>query len=458
MQLPFDISDWKFWLIVVATLALLYFARPYLHRLLKSVFFGLSHILNRMALWLGHHGAVVYERYCETVGAHLADEYQDKLHAHELRLGTRVTKHDKEILRVIDKLETSSQEIEGSVEALGHINLPQTAVSAMRTSLSETVDAKSQARITAAVNQVKKSVSAEIQTVKPQLNVIRTHMKPMSQNVSKLKEYSQNLSQMSDRINKDFEIYEEAIHSEDRIAVAQKQSILIPWLISLIIMTIALTGVFLNFFLIERPMAEIVGDGLQIVGMSLPMAAALVVIFLEAVAGVVLMEAAGVTKLGFFHNLSDMGRRVMFWTAFAFLCAFSLFEALLAVQRESLIALDQATQAMALGLETEEGAESGGVSLTMIAQIVLAVLIPWLLAIAAVPFENVVKNFVFLVTLIWHQLLVFLAFLCKTLSTVAKSLGLFLLRLYDLIIFLPLAIEQMVRAIQGSKRQSGAAR
>ncbi|KCZ91812.1 hypothetical protein [Hyphomonas johnsonii] len=446
MTLPGDWSDWKTWAILIAVIILLYIARPHLQRTFRSLFMGLAYMLNRLALWFGTAAANMYAKYCETVAAHLADEYQDKLYSHEARLGARSNKHDREILHVVGKLETSSQEIEGSVETLKQINLPQTTLDAVRMSLAETVNAKSQARLTSAMNQVKRTVSAEIQTVRPDLQNIRSHLKPIGENVVKLKTYGQEFARLADRINSDFDVFEESIHSDDRVAVAQKQSILIPLLIALIVMFVALTGAFLNFFLIARPMAEIVGDGLQILGMPLPTAAALVVIFLEAVAGIVLMEAAGVTKLGFFLTIGVAGRRILFWAAFAFLCGFSFFEAILAMQRDSLIILDQQTQVMALGdLVVEEPA---GVSLIMIAQIMLAVVIPWLLAIAAIPLETVVKNSVFLLRIVGHVILVFLSNFFRLLSTVVKSVGLFLLRLYDLIIFLPLAIEQVVQTVR----------
>ena len=108
---------------------------------------------------------------------------------------------------------------------------------------------------------------------------------------------------------------------------------------------------------------------------------------------------------------------------------------------------------MALGEGAEATQDSSGVSLTMIAQMVLAVLIPWLLAIAAIPLETVIQNFVFILRLVLHQVMIFLAFIFATLATILKALGLFVLRVYDLLIFLPLVIEGMVRRVRRPARR-----
>ena len=84
----------------------------------------------------------------------------------------------------------------------------------------------------------------------------------------------QGRDQNADKVNKAFTEFEEIVKSEDRTKVASKASIVIPWLIAVLITGIALAGVFLNFFLIERPMSEIVGEGARIAGVGLPAFAA----------------------------------------------------------------------------------------------------------------------------------------------------------------------------------------
>lgn len=442
------VSDWRFWAILVAIIVLLYIARPYLHRVLRSIFMGSSQFLNKLALWCAGIGMRGYERYCETVAAHMTEEHEKKLRNHQTRITRKVERYDTEIIGIVDKLEVSSQSIDGSVASLREINLPETTLSAVQAAFDAEFEAKN--KVTKAVSDVKRALSAQVQIVRPMLTEIKANQKPIEQSVRELRETSNEFGRLADRVNKDMNDFKDMVSSPDRIAVAQKQSIIIPWLIALLVMTVALSGVFLNFFLIERPMAEIVGDGVQVAGLSLPAAAALVVIFLEAVSGIVLMDAAGLTSLTAISTTTGRTRKIMFWTAIGFLSVFSAFEAMLAIQREVIIVTEACVNAAAAGLDCVES--DSGLPLTMIAQILLAVLIPWLLAIAAIPLETLVQNSIFIIRIVLHQLMMLSSYLLKTLATVLKALGVFLLRLYDLIIFLPLAIEKMVQTITKNRK------
>jgi hypothetical protein len=453
-------NDWRLWLIIAALIVLLYIARPQLHRLIRSIFFGLSHVFRYVAHRLQRAGDNVYRRYIEIVAAHTAEDLEQKLVGQERRLEGRAPQIDRRMSAIVDSLETSRAELDETVETFRGIELDERTMDTVRESLESSRDSKTKTRYTAAASEVRRAVKEEIAPLRPQLNALRAELKPLGENTSRLRELSAELEQTSKKFNENLAQFEACIHPDyaRRREAAQRHSILIPWVLALIVMTVALTGVFLNFFLIQRPMAEIVGDDLQVLGLPLPTAAALVVIFLEAVAGIVLMDAAGVTKLTQIATLPRLSKRTLLYAAIAFLTAFSVFEALLAIQREALIEIDQQTTRMALG---EDAGDAGthGLSLTMLAQMILAVLIPWLLAIAAIPLETVIQNLVFILRLVAHQLLIFASFIFALLANVMKALGLFLLRVYDLIIFLPLAIEQMVKKVTGKdgSRPSGEA-
>ncbi|MEM9738738.1 MAG: hypothetical protein AAF829_02635 [Pseudomonadota bacterium] len=443
-------SDWRFWVGAVAAITLMYIARPYLHRLLRGTFFGTAYFLNRLANWVALASQRVYEEYAKKVAAHLTEEYDDRMRLHELKLERRARREDEHLMKAIDALEVSTQRFEGATDVLTDINInKETEQAVRRTFQQERSD--SPAKTSKAVAEVKRVVTGQIQAVRPEITGIKKEIKPLGENISRLRETARDFSRHAEQINKDFEAYEASVYEDDRKKIAQQQSILIPWLMSLVVMLIALGGVFLNFFLIERPMAEIVGNDLQIAGLPLPRVAAFVVILLEAVAGIFFVEAAGLTSLGWLDRVGTRGKRIMMAVAGAFLLAFSLFEAFLALQRESLIALDQMTQALASGEEVIEEEGEGGVNLTMISQMMLGFMIPWLLAVAAIPLEIFVRNLVFLLRLMVHQILMMASYFLRALSTALKTAGLFLLRLYDLIIFLPLAIENMVMSLRKSQ-------
>src|SRR5882672_2834843 len=73
------------------------------------------------------------------------------------------------------------------------------------------------------------------------------------------------------------------------------------FVVSLLVMAVALGGAFVNFNLIALPMSELVPSGSRIAGMPVSTVAALVVVLMEIAAGVFAMEMLGITN--FFPKL-----------------------------------------------------------------------------------------------------------------------------------------------------------
>jgi hypothetical protein len=297
------------------------------------------------------------------------------------------------------------------------------------------------------------TMRAQLSEFRPTLKAIETEGPRLREVAGKLGETEKRFNQGVDEVNKAFSEFEMIVKSDDRTQIAARASIVIPWLIALLITAIALSGVFLNFFLIERPMAEIVGEGARIAGVGLPTFAAMIVIFLEFVAGVVLMDAAGFTRLiPAFHSMPDRGRKVMFFVAFGFLLSFSVLEMTLSVVREQIIERQQETRDLAIqaltapalaapesvdgaaaAAATEEPAPArndprqDGLALATIAQLILAAIIPWLLAAAALPLETIIRNSVFMVSIVSSYSLLVLAFIFRTIGaphqTIARLFG-----------------------------------
>lgn len=398
----------------------------------------------------------------------------------EDRIGRRTEGLARETGQIIARLDSSTHALATSAADLSGINVEDAAERAFRAALPQIETGRGLSKLERTIAQnTARAMNDRLTPVRPALTLIKTEAPRIRDVADKLGKIELRFNQGAETINKSFAAYEDCLRSPDRIAVAGRQSILIPWLIALIITMIALSGVFLNFFLIQRPMAEIVGESAKIGGVGLPTFAAMIVIFLEFIAGVVLMDAAGFTRLiPAFHTMSDGAKRIMFWVAFAFLASFSFLEATLAVVREQIIETEQETRALANAMMTapdiapadaavpaladgaavatdpapNEEARSGLALITM-AQIVLAVLIPWLLAIAALPLETIVRNTVFILQIGGAQLMLLVGFICRTLSTALKSLGLFALAVYDLIIFAPLWIERKAKGLAAGSRE-----
>jgi hypothetical protein len=470
---------WPLALAVVGVILFMWLARHPVRQVLWQIFFITGRVVGRWGVWLKEHGQAARTTCNDKIAAQRADELQDRMLVLEGRMGHRAAKLAKETTPIIAKLDKSTHALATSATGLSEINLEDAAERAFRAAMPSIEQGRGLSKMEKTIAQNTGSVMNErLAIVRPALKAIEVHAPRLQKEAEKLAKIDQRFNKNADEVNKAFTQFEKIMHSEGRAEVAGKASILVPWLIALLVTGIALSGVFLNFFLIERPMAEIVGEGAKIAGIGLPTFAAMIVIFLEFVAGVVLMDAAGFTRLiPTFDSMSDGGRRIMFWVAFGFLVAFSVLEVSLAVVREQIIEQEQYTRNLAVAslsspdlaaaapageagapVSTTERREQQGLQLITLAQMLLAAIIPWLLATAALSLESIVRNSVFIVSIASSYAMIALAFIFKTIAVGFKSLGLFILAVYDLIIFLPLGLQRTVKRVRngggGESRRS----
>jgi hypothetical protein len=467
---------WPLIVAAIALVALMWMARTPMRRVLWQVFFVTARIFGRWGLWLKEHGQAARLASSEKIIAHRADELNDRMIVLEDRIGRRAEKLPKETGPIIARLDSSTHSLQTSASALADINLEDAAERAFRAALPTMESGRGLNKLEKNIAQsTGRAMNERLVPLRPALTALKTEAPRLRELAVKLGGIEQRFNQGVDTVNKAFTEYEACLRGPDRNKIAGNHSLIIPWLIALLITVIALSGVFLNFFLIQRPMAEIVGESAKIGGVSLPTFAAMIVIFLEFVAGVVLMDAAGFTKLiPAFHTMTERSKKVMLVLAFVFLALFSFLEVALAIVRENIIETDQQTRLLATGVLTPEAVAANpdavagaaadpaaqttigqskkifGISLITWAQVVLAALIPWLLATAALPLETIVRNSVFLVQKGGAYALLGLSFICKTLNVALKSLGLFVLSVYDLIIFAPLWVERKVKGVGSS--------
>jgi hypothetical protein len=418
--------------------------------LLLLAIFLLGGVFERWGVWLKEHGQNARARCNEKIASHRADELQDRLLVLEDRIGHRAARLTKEIVPIVQKLDKSTEALAARAAVISDVNMEDTAERAFRAALPSMERSRDLSKLEKSIAQnTGQTMRAQLNEFRPALKAIETEGPRLREVAGKLGETEKRFNQGVDEVNKAFTEFEMIVKSADRTKIAAQASIVIPWLIALLITAIALSGVFLNFFLIERPMAEIVGEGARIAGIGLPTFAAMIVIFLEFVAGVVLMDAAGFTRLiPAFHSMPDRGRKIMFFVAFGFLLSFSVLEMTLSVVREQIIERQQETRDLAIQAltaptlaapEAVDGAAAAapaeeptparndprqdGLALATIAQLILAAIIPWLLAAAALPLETIVRNSVFMLSIVSSYSLLVLAFIFRTIGAPFQSIS-----------------------------------
>lgn len=242
--------------------------------------------------------------------------------------------------------------------------------------------------------------------------------------------------------------YESVVRGSDRAVRMLSASSLSQFFIASLVLVIAIGGAIINFHLIARPMSEMVGGTSTIGAFRTADVAALVIILVEVTMGLFLMESLRITRLfPVIGALSDSQRIRMAWTTFLILLALASVEAGLAYMREMLLQDQLATSAMLRGEEVAAGSESGFRWITTAAQMGMGFILPFALMFVAIPLESFIHSLRTLLGMLATGFLRVAAFLLRWLASLALHGGRGLMDLYDLIIFLPLWVEERIAGL-----------
>jgi hypothetical protein len=256
----------------------------------------------------------------------------------------------------------------------------------------------------------------------------------------------------SQTIDRHMEEYEAIVRGEDRALSVLSSSSLVYFFVSALVLAVATAGTAVNFTLIARPMAEMVGGTNFIGAYRTADIAALVIIMVEISMGLFLMESLRITRLfPVIGALSDKIRVRMVIITFLILLLMASIEAGLAYMREVLLLDEMATNALLRGDNTGS-LVSTHLWITTAAQMGMGFVLPFALVFVAIPLETFVHSLRTVVGLIGIAVLQALALVLRLLGNGARHLGALACRLYDLPLFAPLWIEARMqeRARNGS--------
>jgi hypothetical protein len=135
------------------------------------------------------------------------------------------------------------------------------------------------------------------------------------------------------------------------------------------------------------------------------------------------------------------------WISFTILLVLAGVEVALAVMRDLIVSADVALkQTLGGGVAAAAAVDTWVTKIPAAGQMILGFILPFALAFVAIPLEY----FIYSARTVSGALLVMgirgLALLARTIASTAKQAGHTLIMLYDVIIFLPLVIERMVKA------------
>jgi hypothetical protein len=271
------------------------------------------------------------------------------------------------------------------------------------------------------------------------LRKMRPEWRQIDQTLDKVGKNVDSLIGRSVTIDRHMQEYEDIVKGEDRAVSVLSSSSLVYFFVSLGVLLIALGGATINFSLIARPMAEMVGGTSLIGGFKTADIAALVIILVEISMGLFLMESLRITRLfPVIGALPDKTRVRMIYITFTMLFLLASVEAGLAYMREVLLHDELATSALLRGDGDVAVASGNFMWITTAAQMGMGFILPFALTFVAIPLETFVHSLRTVIGLIAIGVLRFVSLALRLSGSAFRYLGVLITQIYDLPLFIPL--------------------
>jgi hypothetical protein len=288
-------------------------------------------------------------------------------------------------------------------------------------------------------------------------SLVSAHKEAMAAYLAASKKRHQSLGKIllarSVTIDRLMQEYEDIVHGHDRAVSVLSSSSLVNFFVSAFVLGVAIGGAAINFSLIARPMAEMVGGTSVIGNFQTADIAALVIIMVEISMGLFLMESLRITRLfPVIGALPDKTRVRMAWITFSILLSLATVEAGLAYMREVLLHDELATSALLRG-DVTATATNQYLWITTAAQMGMGFILPFALVFVAIPLETFVHSLRTVLGVIGIGMLRFTSLVLRIIGNASLYLGALLEQVYDLPLFVPLWLEQrMARNNEGGGR------
>lgn len=287
------------------------------------------------------------------------------------------------------------------------------------------------------------------------LKKMRPFWRRMDGDLKLVNEKVTGLLERSAVIDQQMDEYEKIVAKTDGAVRTLSSSSLTQFFIAGFVLAIAVGGAAINFNLIARPMQEMVGGSGMLMGFKTANIAALVIILVEVAMGLFLMESLRITRLfPVIGSMRDEMRVRMIWITFSILLILASVEAGLAYMREILSQDDAALRASLI-----EGGSAVAASsqrwITTAAQMGMGFILPFALVFVAIPLESFIQSSRTVLGMVGVGLLRGLSFLMSLIANGSHYAGAALISIYDLIIFMPLWIEGLIKGRTGSEAKKG---
>ncbi len=223
------------------------------------------------------------------------------------------------------------------------------------------------------------------------------------------------------------------------------------FVVSVIVLGVAIGGAFVNFNLIALPMSELVPSGNRIGGIPVSTVAALVIVLMEIAAGIFVMEMLGITS--FFPKMDLLPlsrRRIILFVSLGGLLLLACIESSLAILREQIVESSSALKHSLAGISEKSVSDPIFSRIPVVGQAVLGFILPWILAMVAVPLETLISTGGHIVLTVTAGTLAVLSIAMRVLAHGGRYLVETLRHVYDIYIILPLQLERLATGGRGA--------
>jgi hypothetical protein len=264
--------------------------------------------------------------------------------------------------------------------------------------------------------------------------------------MTRMKDAVSRALETATRINGYVDEYEKLHHEREAAARRLTHSAFKLFVVSLLVLGIASGGAFINFQLIALPMSELVPAGARIGGVPVATVSALVIVLMEAAVGFFLMDMLGITDL--FPKLAGVPserRRLILVISFLGLFFLASVESSLAILREQIVEADAALKLALAGSTETVVARASQSRIPVIGQAVLGFILPWILAMVAIPLEMLLDSSRHVAAAAVAACLGGLAVMAGALAHAVRAIFQMLPHLFDVYVSVPLRIERALR-------------
>ena len=450
---------------IVASMAFLFLAKEPVHKMLQACSDATAGGLRKLSEWMKKTTEAMREKDRKVLLESGVAKIQGEILQEFSKIDMANTKALAGYPKLQLRLDDSISQIERDYEECGQVTPQAPGWSEVIESISRAQGANNDRIIEKMLAEIHKSaVDGEKKALSEFRDATSKRHKILSSMASvwkRIEKLGKEINGKVDKVMENSKNIENYMTRYEKISAAEPESVDMLsskvtklFIISAIVIFVGLVGAFINFNLIALPMSELVPAGVRVAGMQVSEVSALVIVALELVLGIFMFEAIGVTHT--FPQISNMTRgkrKIILFGCLLGLLFLSSVEASLAILRESLA---EAKTALDISLAGELAAtvQNANSNITVIGQAALGFVLPWILAVIAIPLEMFIEASQHAFARFYTILITLLCYLATAIAYLIEGLFNILVHVFDIYIIVPTQIANLFNGKHGGKSVS----